>query len=115
MATHRICELYEDNLETLRLVLHSLDDLTKIKGLFACEIRVKVDDVDSWAVIGFGEAGDPCILRFEDDFEPILTPSKWNPDVPQTWKPGGGFIYTDPKDPFKFTTINECGPETLGT
>lgn len=69
MAIHRIPELYADNLNTLKRVLDALEQLTKIEGLFAAEIRVKVDDVESWAVIGWGEAGDPCILRFEDDVQ----------------------------------------------
>lgn len=73
---HRIPELYESNLITLTQVLHALEDLTKVDGLFACEIRVRVDDVESWAVIGWGEAGEPCVLRFEDDFKPILSVSE---------------------------------------
>lgn len=86
MAIHRLPELYEDNLITLTKVLHALEDLTKIDGLFACEIRVKIDDVESWAVIGWGEAGEPAVLRFEDDFVPILTSGKeWIPAPPLTF------------------------------
>lgn len=66
-VVYKIPELYDDNLETLRQVLQSLEGLTTISGLFACEIRVKVDAVEAWAVIGWGEAGEPCVLRFEDD------------------------------------------------
>lgn len=77
MAIHRIPELYADNLNTLKRVLDALEQLTKIEGLFAAEIRVKVDDIESWAVIGWGEAGEPAILRFEDDFEPPTINKDW--------------------------------------
>lgn len=89
MAMQRIPELYADNLDTLKNVLVALEELTKIDGVFAAEIRVRVDDVESWAVIGWGDAGEPCILRFEDDFEPILTPATTGKD----WLPNPN-IYT---------------------
>lgn len=59
-------ELYIENLATLQVVMSKLDNLVEINGVFDLEIRVKVDDVNSWAVIGYGESGDPCILRFEN-------------------------------------------------
>lgn len=58
-------ELYKENLITLNEVLSNLDSIAGLPGVFDVEIRVKVDDVASWAVIGYGESGDPCILRFE--------------------------------------------------
>lgn len=58
-------EIYEDNMITLTNVLHSLEDVSKIDGVFEVEIYVRIDDVKDWAVIGWGEAGDPCVLRFE--------------------------------------------------
>lgn len=58
-------ELYFENLTTLKVVMDKLDELVSIDGLFDIEIRVRVDDVDAWAVIGYGESGDPCVLRFE--------------------------------------------------
>lgn len=58
-------ELYYENLEALKNVMGALDGLVSIDGVFDLEIRVKVDDVEAWAVIGYGESGDPCVLRFE--------------------------------------------------
>lgn len=61
----KIPELYPENLDTLKAVMENLERLSSIEGVFGIEIRVKVDDVDAWAVIGWGESGDPCLLRFE--------------------------------------------------
>lgn len=60
-----IPELYPENLETLKHVMARLDLLGKIEGVFEVEIYVRVDDVDTWAVIGYGDSGDPCLMRFE--------------------------------------------------
>lgn len=63
----RIPELYPENLETLKQLMGYLEDLSRVNGVFEIEIRVRIDDVDTWAVIGWGEAGDPCVLRFESE------------------------------------------------
>lgn len=60
-----IPELYLENLETLKELVIKLDELIIIKGIFEIEIRVRIDDVDTWAVIGYGESGDPAVVRFE--------------------------------------------------
>lgn len=60
-------ELYSEDLETLRRLTDMLPALASVDGVFEIEIRVRVDDVFTWAVIGYGEAGDPCVLRFERD------------------------------------------------
>lgn len=62
-----IPELYDSDLQTLQYVMSTLEDVSRVDGVFSVEIRVKTDDVSSWAVIGWGESGDPCILRFEKD------------------------------------------------
>lgn len=70
-------ELYSDELETLKQIIDYVDNITSnVPKLFSIEIRVKMDDVDSWAVVGWGEAGDPCVLRFECDgsCDPPLVP-----------------------------------------
>lgn len=65
-------ELYTENLATLQAVMNNLIDISLVDGVFEVEIKVKVDDVVSWAVIGFGETGNPCVLRFEcDPVEPV--------------------------------------------
>lgn len=64
-------EFYRENLNTLLSVMDNLVDISHVDGVFEVEIRVRVDDVYTWAVIGFGESGDPCILRFESD-EPVV-------------------------------------------
>ena len=77
-----IPELYDDNLTTLKHVLKALEDVSHIDGVFQAEIRVKVDDVESWAVIGWGEAGEPCVLRFEyDEPEPEPLVTKISPNI----------------------------------
>lgn len=59
-------EFYEDNLHTLINVLDCLEDVSKIEGVFDVEVRVRVDDVETWAVVGYGDSGEPCVLRFEN-------------------------------------------------
>jgi hypothetical protein len=70
-----VSELYPENLETLIKVTDALPDLSFIDGVFEVEVRVRVDaESDTWAVIGYGEAGDPCILRFEETVKPAPKP-----------------------------------------
>lgn len=64
-AKINIPELYPENLDTLKHIMARLDLFARIDGVFEVEVRVRIDDVDIWAVIGYGEAGDPCLLRFE--------------------------------------------------
>lgn len=64
-ANMKIPELYPENLDTLKAVMNLLPALGQIDGIFEVEIRVRIDDVDVWAVIGYGESGDPCVVRFE--------------------------------------------------
>lgn len=61
----KIPELYPENLDTLKTIMNRIETLAKIDGVFEVEIRVRVDDLDTWAVIGYGESGDPCLLRFD--------------------------------------------------
>lgn len=58
-------ELYPENLETLKHIMARLDLFGNIEGVFGIEVRVRIDDLDTWVVIGYGESGDPCLLRFE--------------------------------------------------
>lgn len=60
-----IPELYPENLDTLKHIMARVPLLANIDGVYEIEIRVRVDDVDTWAIIGYGESGDPCLLRFE--------------------------------------------------
>lgn len=60
-------ELYREDLVVLTEVFDHLETLSQVSGVFAVEIRVKAADVNSWAVIGWSESGDPAILRFEQD------------------------------------------------
>lgn len=66
----RIPELYPENLETLRKLVDMMPALASVDGVWEVELRVRVDDVDVWAVIGYGESGDPCVLRFESEPKP---------------------------------------------
>lgn len=72
-VTTKTPELYPENLQTLSDLLDKLGDLSQINGVFEIELRVRVDDVDTWAVIGYGESGDPCVLRFESDPKPPVS------------------------------------------
>lgn len=58
-------ELYPENLDTLKTIIARIPTLSKIEGIYDIEIRVRMDDFDGWAVIGYGESGDPCLLRFD--------------------------------------------------
>ena len=66
MASCKIPELYEDDLIKITAAMGVLDSLSQT-GVFSCELRVKTDDVDTWVIIGYGEDGEPAILRFEKD------------------------------------------------
>lgn len=62
----KIPELYPEDLDTLKEVMNYLDTMASLSGIYEIEIRVRLDDDrDIWAVLGYGESGDPCVLRFE--------------------------------------------------
>lgn len=70
-------ELYKEDLQMLQTVLDYLEDVTNgVPGMFSVEIRIKPDDISSWIVVGWGENGDPCVLRFEQDPVPISISTK---------------------------------------
>lgn len=81
-------EWYPENLKSLLEVMDALPALAAIDGLFEIEVRVRVDDMETWAIIGYGESGDPCVLRFEEPIKP-LPPVK--PNI-LTINPGSGYI-----------------------
>lgn len=59
-------ELYPKNLETLKHVMARLDLMGRIDGVFDVEVYIRLEDIAVWAVVGYGESGNPCILRFEE-------------------------------------------------
>lgn len=63
-------ELYETELQTLSRLLGYVEDVSNHEGVFEVEIWVRLDDVDTFAVLGWGESGDPCVLRFEPKKKP---------------------------------------------
>lgn len=65
-------ELYPENLNTMLELMEALPDLAEIDGVFEIEVRVRVDDMETWTVIGYGHAGDPCVLRFEEVPKPVV-------------------------------------------
>jgi hypothetical protein len=98
-------ELYKEELITLSRLLGYVDDVANQEGIFEVEIRVRLDDVDSWVVLGYGEAGEPCVLRIENKKDQI---NPWLPHPPMPGVRGpaqGGIISTKPGD--GFTTINK--------
>ncbi len=60
-------ELYPEDLDILKTLLARLPTLAGIQGISEIELRVRMNDERIWAVIGYGEAGDPCVLRFESN------------------------------------------------
>lgn len=60
-------ELTLDDLYTIGKALAYLEDIAEIQGMHAVEIRMKTEDPTYWTVLGYGEAGDPCVIRFEKD------------------------------------------------
>lgn len=58
-------EIYQPDLDTLSRVMDHLGNVAAVSGVFDIEFRVKLEDGSSWVVIGYGESGDPAILRFE--------------------------------------------------
>lgn len=76
-------ELYAENLHTLLDTIDSLDKIASIDGVCEVEIRVRFEDVKTWAVVGYDYAsGDPCVLRFEVDAD--SKPLKLNTAYPYT-------------------------------
>ncbi len=65
-------EWYPENLEALLAVMKYIPELALVEGVHEIEVRVRVDDMETWAVIGYGESGDPCVLRFEEPVKPII-------------------------------------------
>ena len=62
-----IPELHYEDLQAIGRVTEFLDDVAAVRGIHAVEIRIKTEDPTAWAVIGYSEAGDPALLRFEKD------------------------------------------------
>ena len=60
-------ELTLEDLQTIQKALIYLEELAGIRGMHAVEIRMKTEDPTYWTVLGYGESGDPCVLRFEKD------------------------------------------------
>ncbi len=58
-------ELYSEDLDILKTLMARLPTMAGIAGVTEIEIRVRIHEEEIWAVIGYGEAGDPCLLRFE--------------------------------------------------
>jgi hypothetical protein len=82
-------EWYPENLQTLLDVMDALPDLAAIDGLFEIEVRIRVDDMDTWAVIGYGESGDPCVLRFEEPVKVVpVKPTTVTTINPPNWGTG---------------------------
>lgn len=63
--SYNTLELYPEHLDTLKLVMEEIVNVESIDGILEIEVRVKLEYGDRWAVIGYGESGDPCLLRFD--------------------------------------------------
>lgn len=83
-------ELYKEDLYALENLLDHLGEISAVDGVFSAEIRVKFDDINTWVVIGWGESGNPCVLRFEAD-PTVVVSSPVRPYTPFTINPGTDF------------------------
>lgn len=63
-AMSKIPELYPENLDSLKHIMARLNLFGRIEGVFEVEVHVRIDNIDTWIVIGYGESGNPCLLRF---------------------------------------------------
>ena len=79
-------EIYRDDLDALKALFEYLEDISAIDGVYQAEIRVKFDEANTWAVVGWGESGDPCLLRFDADTDKTVKISF--PSAPYTVNPG---------------------------
>lgn len=77
-------ELYSTDLETLNILLQYVEDISS-EAIFMVEIRVKLHDERHWVVLGWGEAGDPCVLRFESDPEPVVVKPNYGITINKDW------------------------------
>ncbi len=74
-------ELYKDDLHLLTDLLEYVDQIANHANVCEIEIRARIFEGEDWAVLGYGEAGDPCVLRFERDTPPYTPPIKLAPGV----------------------------------
>lgn len=68
-------ELYDTDLRTLAGLLGYVEDVANNEDVEDLEIRIKLVNSDVWAVLGYGEAGDPCVLRFEPTTKVHINPN----------------------------------------
>lgn len=81
-------ELYPEDLQTMLDVMVHLENIASIYGVFEVEIRVRIQDTNTWTILGYGEAGDPCVLRFEETKKPDpLKPNVYTINSPQSLTP----------------------------
>jgi hypothetical protein len=93
-------EFYPEDLQTMLDVMDRIVGLASIDGVHEIEVRFRINDMDSWVVVGYGEAGDPCVLRIEEPIKPVtpINPNKltnptfttnpispWAPTYGNTW------------------------------
>jgi hypothetical protein len=72
-------ELYKEDLDLLTKLLPYVEDIAGENNVYEVEVRVRLFEGDTWAVLGYGEAGDPCVLRFEEDPKPVEPVYRINP------------------------------------
>lgn len=65
-------ELYPDDLRTMINIMGYVEDVANVEGVSDIEIKVRINDEETWTVLGYGESGDPCVLRFEAPIKPVI-------------------------------------------
>lgn len=58
-------ELYKDDLKAIIRLLDSVEKIANDEAVFDVEVRVRLYGDNTWIVLGYGETGDPAVIRFE--------------------------------------------------
>lgn len=66
-------ELYPEDLKVAMEMFEKLAELAGMEHLHAVEIRFRAND-GPWITVGYGEAGDPCILNIEPEYTYVPPP-----------------------------------------
>lgn len=77
-------ELYKEDLEVAVEMFERLAEFASMPHLHEVEIRFRAND-GPWITVGYGEAGDPCILKIEPAYSPNTNINDFG---------GGSYIYT---------------------
>lgn len=69
-------ELIKSDITAVLEMMEHLDTLAAVQGTFEVEIRFRTEG-DDWITIGYGESGDPAVLKIEavEPLAPVVKPN----------------------------------------